>query len=91
MTRKRLFQTIGLALQRDFGARGQYLREKHIFTEMGKNVRFSLVRYRLLNKIGKGHFPERVGCIEIIDNVFIGYDVTILPNIKIGCNCIIGA
>lgn len=26
-----------------------------------------------------------------MDNVFIGYDVTILPNVRIGSNCIIGA
>lgn len=119
MTRKRLFQTIGLALQRGSNARGQYLKEKHIFAEVGENVRFQprviplypeLIKlhdnimvaagvrfvthdasYTVLNKIGKGHFPERVGCIEIMNNVFIGYDVTILPNVKIGCNCIIGA
>lgn len=31
MTKKRLFQTIGLILQRGSGAIGQYLREKHIY------------------------------------------------------------
>ena len=40
MTRKRLFHTIALDLQRGSSARGQYLREKHIFAEGGKNVRF---------------------------------------------------
>ncbi len=44
----------------------------------------------LENTEGK-RFPERVGCIEVMDNVFIGYNVTILPNVKIGRNVIIGA
>ena len=47
--------------------------------------------YTVLNRLGLGHFPERVGCIEVMDNVFIGYNVTILPNVRIGENCIIGA
>ena len=47
--------------------------------------------YRVLNCLGVGKFPERVGCIEVMDNVFIGYNATILPNVKIGQNCIIGA
>ena len=34
---------------------------------------------------------EKVGCIEIMDNVFIGANSTILYNVKIGENCIIGA
>lgn len=45
----------------------------------------------ILNGIGKGHFPEEVGCIEIMDNVYIGYNVTIMPNVRIGENVIIGA
>ena len=47
--------------------------------------------HAVLNKLGLGYFPERVGCIEVMDNVFIGYNVTILPNVRIGENCIIGA
>ena len=47
--------------------------------------------YTVLNKLGLGKFPERVGCIEVMDNVFIGYNVTVLPNVRIGENCIIGA
>ena len=45
----------------------------------------------VLNHLGRGHFPERVGCIEVMDNVFIGNATNILPNVKIGCNVIIGA
>lgn len=33
----------------------------------------------------------RFGKIVINDNVFIGHGVTILPNVEIGCNVIIGA
>ena len=47
--------------------------------------------YTILNKLGIGKFPERVGCIEVMDNVFIGYNATILPNVRIGENVIVGA
>ncbi len=47
--------------------------------------------FRVLNNLGEGKFPEMVGCIEVMDNVFIGYNVTILPNVRIGSNVIIGA
>ncbi len=47
--------------------------------------------YTVLSQLGSGQFPERIGCIEVMDNVFIGYNVTILPNVCIGENCIIGA
>lgn len=36
-------------------------------------------------------FPERVGCIEVMDNVFIGAGTIVLPNVRIGENVIIGA
>lgn len=45
----------------------------------------------VLNRLGKGRFPEEVGCIEVMDNVYIGYNATIMPNVKIGENVIIGA
>ena len=47
--------------------------------------------HTVLNRLGRGKYPERVGCIEIMDNVFIGYNCTILPNVKINSNVIIGA
>lgn len=34
---------------------------------------------------------EKLGCIEIMDNVFLGADTTVLYDVKIGENCIIGA
>lgn len=45
----------------------------------------------VLNRLGKGRFPEEVGCIEVMDNVYIGYNVTVMPNVRIGENVIVGA
>lgn len=45
----------------------------------------------ILNRLGIGKFPENIGCIEIMDNVYIGYNATIMPNVKIGENVIVGA
>ena len=39
---------------------------------------------------GRGEVQERVGCIEIGDNVFIGSGTHILYDTKIGSNVIIG-
>lgn len=119
MNKTRMLQTIGLFMKKGSGARGRYLREKHIFAEVGENVKFQprliplypeLIKlhnnimvaagvrfvthdasYTVFNKLGIGHFPERIGCIEVMSNVFIGYNVTILPNVRIGENVIIGA
>ena len=38
-----------------------------------------------------GTVKEKIGCIEIENNVFIGSNTTILQNVKIGSNVIIGA
>lgn len=119
MNRKRLFQTMGLILKRGAPARGRYLKDNHIFAEVGENVRFQprliplypeLIKlhnnimiaagvrlvthdaaFTILNRLGRGEFPEKVGCIEIMDNVFIGYNCTVLPNVRIGSNVIVGA
>ena len=45
----------------------------------------------VLNRLGLGWFPEEVGCIEVMDNVYIGYNATIMPNVRIGENVIVGA
>ena len=44
-----------------------------------------------LNHLNQGEFLYQNGCIEIMDNVFIGCYTTILPNVKIGPNVVIGA
>jgi acetyltransferase-like isoleucine patch superfamily enzyme len=46
--------------------------------------------FTVLNRLERGKFPEKIGCIEIMDNVFIGYNSTILPNVRIGGNVIVG-
>ena len=38
-----------------------------------------------------GTAKEKIGCIEIGDNVFIGSNTTILGNVRIGSNVIVGA
>lgn len=50
--------------------------------------------HKVLNVCGggkNGTFKECVGCIEIMDNVFIGTQTTILFDVRIGSNVIIGA
>lgn len=44
-----------------------------------------------LNRLGKGDFPYQSGCIEIMDNVFIGCNSTILQNVRIGPNAVVAA
>lgn len=44
-----------------------------------------------LNNLNQGNFCYNKNCIEIMDNVFIGCNTTILPNVRIGPNVIIGA
>ena len=44
-----------------------------------------------LTQRGGTKYPEKVGCIAIGDNVFIGSGTRILYNIRIGSNVIIGA
>lgn len=120
MDKRRLFQTILLNLQGGSLARGRFLREKGIFGQVGKLVRYQprtiplypelislhnnimiaanvrLVTHDatfvVLNCLGEGKkYAEKVGCIEVMDNVFIGYNATILPNVRIGENVIVGA
>ncbi len=48
--------------------------------------------HAVLNRIpGDKHFVENIGCIEIMDNCFIGANTVILPNVRIGPNVIIAA
>ena len=43
------------------------------------------------NYLGEYKYTYNAGCIEIMDNVFIGTGTIIMPNIKIGPNAIIAA
>ena len=60
---------------------------------IGAGVRFVThdAVHTVLNRMNMGKFPEMVGCIEVMDNVFIGADSTIMPNVRIGKNVVIGA
>lgn len=44
-----------------------------------------------LNNLGKGEFFYEQSCIEVMDNVFIGCNSTILGNVRIGPNALIAA
>ena len=46
--------------------------------------------HNVLNNMGE-NVNYNSGCIEVMDNVFIGSNSTILPNVKIGPNAIIAA
>lgn len=119
MKLKRLMHTVGMNMQRGALARGNYLKKKQVFAQMGDYVRFQprmvplypeLIKFHnnimvgagvrfvthdaahaVLNRMDMGKFPEMVGCIEVMDNVFIGTDAVIMPNVRIGSNVIIGA
>ena len=49
------------------------------------------IHHMLNNCIAGGKFRENIGCISIEDNVFIGTNSIILPNLTIGPNTIVGA
>lgn len=69
--------------------------------KIGNNVRLASnvnfvthdVSHFVLNhmNLGSREVPEKIGCIEIGNNVFVGADTMILYNVKIGSNVIIGA
>lgn len=54
-------------------------------------VPHDVIHRMLNNKYKTDEFQEYMGCIEIRDNVFIGSDAILLPNISIGPNTIVAA
>lgn len=61
---------------------------------VASNVTFvthDVIHYMLNYKLKKREYLENIGCIDIKDNVFIGANSTILPNVLIDSNTIIGA
>ncbi len=66
--------------------------------QIASNVTFVThdITHKMLNQCnleqaGKNGIAEKIGCIEVGDNVFIGSGTTILYDVKIGSNVIIGA
>lgn len=54
-------------------------------------VPHDVVHRMLNNKLGVDSFQEYIGCIDIQDNVFVGSNSIILPNVTIGSDTIIAA
>lgn len=54
-------------------------------------VPHDVIHMMLNNKFETNEFQENIGCIDIKDNVFIGTNSTILPNVTIGPDAIIAA
>ena len=67
----------------------------HDNVRIASNVTFVThdVTHALLNKMpgSSGDYKEVVGCIEVMDNVFIGTNATILSGVRIGPNAIVAA
>lgn len=66
----------------------------HNNVRIASNVGFithDIIHTMLNRKYGGDKFVERIGCIEIMDNVFVGAGTRILYNTRIGSNVIIGS
>ena len=66
----------------------------HDNVKIASNVGFvthDIIHTMLNQKFSGGGYMERVGCIEVMDNVFIGSGTRILYNTRIGNNVIIGS
>ena len=66
----------------------------HNNVKIASNVGFVThdIIHTMLNQVfPEGGYTERIGCIEIMDNVFIGSGTRILYNTRIGTNVIIGS
>lgn len=54
-------------------------------------VPHDVIHRMLNNKLETDEFQENIGCIDIEDNVFVGSNTTILPNMTIGSDTIVAA
>lgn len=54
-------------------------------------VTHDVIHAMLNTKLGGDNYVEKVGCIEVMNNVFIGSGTRILYNTRIGNNVIIGS
>lgn len=55
------------------------------------DVSDNMINNKLAKEGRQERLSEKIGCIEIMDNVFVGADTTILYDVRIGSNVIIGA
>lgn len=85
----------GLKIGKNFSKQqGCFIDPSHCFLiEIGDNVTFSNRVTLLAHDASSKKISSyvKIGKIKIEDNVFIGANVTVLPNVKIGKNAIIGA
>lgn len=68
----------------------------HNNVRLASNVTFAThdITHYVLRKLpgaDMGNSPETIGCIEIMDNVFIGTNVTIVGGVRIGPKAIVAA
>ena len=68
----------------------------HNNVRIASNVTFAThdITHYVLNKLpgdGRRDYPETIGCIEIMDNVFIGVNCTIVGGVRIGPNAVVAA
>ena len=68
----------------------------HNNVRLASNVTFAThdITHRMLNKhpdFSGGGYCETIGCIEIMDNVFIGTNSTLVGGVRIGPNAIVAA
>jgi len=70
--------------------------------KLGNNVHVhktaKIVTHDMLNKFLRTRnpeidfgYPEKLGCVEMMDNVYISMGVTVMPDVRIGKDCIISA
>lgn len=55
------------------------------------DVSDNMINNKLAKEGRTERLSEKIGCIEIMDNVFVGADTIILYDVRIGTNVIIGA
>lgn len=67
----------------------------HNNVRIASNVTFAVhdITHFILNKMpnSRGGYIETIGCIELMDNVFIGTNSTIVGGVRIGPNAIVAA
>lgn len=65
----------------------------HNNVKLASNITFAThdITHSMLNRMPKADYLETIGCIEIMDNVFIGANSTLVGGVRIGPNAIVAA